>query len=39
MRFILGGTDHGKYPGFNGQFSRPIMRVGFSSFIPTTSDL
>jgi hypothetical protein len=39
LRFILAGRDQGNYPGFNGQFSRPILRVGEGAFLGNTSDL
>jgi len=33
LRFVLGGNDLGAYPGFNGQFSRPAVKVGTGSFL------
>ena len=39
LRLILAGTDNGNYPGFNGQFSRPILRVGEGAFLGTHEDL
>lgn len=28
LRFVLGGNDLGKYPGFNGEFTRPTVKLG-----------
>ena len=39
LRLILAGTDNGNYPGFNGQFSRPILRVGEGAYLETHDDL
>jgi hypothetical protein len=33
LHFTLGGTDQSNYPGFNGQFSRPVLRMGQGSFM------
>jgi hypothetical protein len=33
LRFVLGGNDLNAYPGFNGQFSRPSVKVGTGSFL------
>jgi hypothetical protein len=33
LRFVLGGNDLKIYPGFNGQFTRPVVKVGYGSFI------
>jgi hypothetical protein len=27
LRFVLGGSND-KFPGFNGQFARPVLRIG-----------
>jgi hypothetical protein len=28
LRLIIGGSDLGIYPGVNGQFTRPIFKIG-----------
>ena len=33
LRFILGGSDLNAYPGFNGQFTRPVLKIGPGSFL------
>ncbi len=35
MRFVLGGTDLGLYPGFSGLITRPFVRVGPPSYVST----
>lgn len=39
LRFVLGGNDLKLYPGFNGQFTRPILKVGPGSYIGNEGDL
>lgn len=39
LRFILGGNDLKLYPGFNGQFTRPVLKIGPGSFIGTPEDI
>jgi hypothetical protein len=34
----LAGTDGGNYPGFNGQFARPILRVGEGAYLGKTEE-
>jgi hypothetical protein len=36
---VLGGNDLNIYPGFNGQFTRPVVRVGVTSFLGTAAEL
>ena len=35
LRLILGGHELGIYPGLNGQYTRPILNIGVSSFLAT----
>ena len=35
MRFILGGNDEGRYPGFNGVFSQITFSTKEGAFIDT----
>ncbi|CAD8123997.1 unnamed protein product [Paramecium sonneborni] len=39
LRFILGGNDLKLYPGFNGQFTRPVLKIGPGSFIGSPEDV
>jgi hypothetical protein len=39
LRFVLGGNDNNRYPAFNGQFSRPVFRIGYGAFIDEVSEL
>lgn len=39
LRFILGGTDKGNYPGFNGQFTRQVVKVGQGAFFDSAEDV
>ncbi|CAD8193826.1 unnamed protein product [Paramecium pentaurelia] len=38
LRLIIGGSDLNQYPGFNGQISSPIFKLGAGSFINTEDD-
>lgn len=38
LRFILGGQEGDQYPGFNGQFSQPVLRLGAGSFLKTQEE-
>lgn len=38
LRLIVGGHDLDEYPGFNGQFSRPVFRLGQGSFMGSVQD-
>ncbi|CAD8162366.1 unnamed protein product [Paramecium octaurelia] len=33
LRLIIGGSDLNQYPGFNGQISSPIFKIGDGSFV------
>lgn len=35
----MGGNDLKLYPGFNGQFTRPVLKIGPGSFIGTPEDI
>jgi hypothetical protein len=39
LRFLLGGNDLGVYPGFNGQFTRPVLKIGPGSFLATAEEI
>jgi hypothetical protein len=39
FRFVMGGTDLSQYVGFNGQFARPVLRVGFGSYLSNAKEL
>lgn len=39
MRFLLGGNDLSTYPGFNGQFTRPTLKVGPGAHLKEQADL
>jgi len=33
VRFILGGTDEKRYPGFNGQFSQVTFSAALGAYV------
>lgn len=32
LKLVIGGNELDKYPGFNGQFTRPVIRIGSGSY-------
>lgn len=39
LRLILGGADLRKYPGFNGLFTRPVIKLGSGAFLERPTHL
>ena len=37
LRLVIGGSDR-KYRGFNGQFARPVLRVGKGAFLGSVGE-
>ncbi|CAK59383.1 unnamed protein product (macronuclear) [Paramecium tetraurelia] len=38
LRLIIGGSNLNQYPGFNGQISSPIFKIGAGSFVNTEDE-